>query len=1597
MKYRIVIIGALAVMVTALFIHALLAIERAVESMAIEDINLHQKSHASQAAEGIRDYFTFLNKQLSFIVTQDSIIDFDRQGKALMESFHQLHKGEFEIQAITRINQHGRILYTVPYIRESIGKDISSQKHIRDLIQNKKPVISDVFLSVQGTNSVSLNVPVFRGKEFKGSVGLLISFERLASRYIKEIRIGKKSTTRILSASGLELYTPVPGHIGKRIFDNYSSCPEIIHMAEDMMKGKSGAVKYRCAESGGKDDVATNYAVYMPIPIMNTFWSILVSSPEKEVMFLMKAFRQKQYILMVLLLVCGIAIVYFFIRKIILAYEQKKRLTAENALEKRNDDYRKLIESSRSIILKMDNTGNITFFNEFAQRFFGFCGCEILGRNVVGTIVPHYESSGRDLEAMIKNLTMYPDRYATNVNENMKRGEDRVWISWTNKPIYDENGMIKEIMCIGNDITDLKHAKDDLEEYQRRLSEIIDFLPDATFVIDKEGKIVAWNRATEEMTGICKHEIIGHDYDNCAIAVYGHKRPLLADCILNKNEDLSSKYSHLEKKGNTYYAETFAPSLHGGEGAHLWIAAAPIYDSERNIICIIETIKDITARRKAEDNLAISEQQLRAILQASPVGIGRMSDRKLEWANEAMSRITGYDLAEMLGQDVVHLYESEDEYNRVGRILYSEGEIETKWMRKDGEIRDISLHITQTASYAYIFAAMDITDRKRVEGEILKEKALFNTVINSLPGIFYMFDQQQRPVLWNNELARLSGHTEEELAHSTMFNKIVEEDREKVRTAIQRLYDNGQANVEAKITTKNSIRSFYLTGRRLQLENELFIVGTGYDISDRKKAEEQLRKSEENFRGIFENSVMGIFQTTPCGKYLKINKAGYRMYGYGSVEDMILSVEDVRQIYVDPEKRAMLKEIMDHEGRVEAFEVEHYRKDKSKIWVLLNSRAICADNGKKIYYETTIEDITERKKAQEALINSEANLSAIMNSTSDWIWSVDVKNFAFLTFNPALKEYFLRSAGIDIQPGMTLEKVIPVDRIPIWDGFYRRALNDGSYFAEYYAVRGGLTMLISFNLMKRDGKVFAISAFGKDITDIKKTEEALRDSESKFKTLYESANDAILLLKNERFVDCNTKTLEMYGCISKDQILGKTPIDFSPLLQPDGRATENKARKMIDAACTGNPQIFYWKHNRLDGEMFDAEVSLHALDMHGETVLQAMVRDVTRQKKLENQLRQTQKMEAIGTLAGGIAHDFNNILAGIIGYTELYKDAVADRPKVFNSMQQVLKAADRAKDLVQQILTFSRQKEQAKCPVKVIPLIKEVCKFLRASLPANIEIRQELNVESDLIMADATQMHQVLMNLCTNAGHAMTGKGGLLAIALRQEDIAGERMALTNIKCGRYLVLTVSDTGKGIPPEHLGKIFEPYFTTKKIGEGTGLGLSVVDGIVQSHGGAIELYSEVGKGSAFHIYFPLLEEQSRAIVERNSKPLPKGDERILFVDDERMLTELGKKSLEMLGYNVVAENNPARAIDLFRQEKDAFDIVITDKTMPHMNGFDLAREIRNISAGIPIILCSGFQNKGDLEQIATLGISDFIAKPISPSKLAESVRRVLDNN
>jgi len=517
-----------------------------------------------------------------------------------------------------------------------------------------------------------------------------------------------------------------------------------------------------------------------------------------------------------------------------------------------------------------------------------------------------------------------------------------------------------------------------------------------------------------------------------------------------------------------------------------------------------------------------------------------------------------------------------------------------------------------------------------------------------------------------------------------------------------------------------------------------------------------------------------------------------------------------------------------------------------------------------------------------------------------------------------------------------------------------------------------------------------VAKIGLDHIKQMEAEEALRQSEEKYRILVENANDAVFIAQDGVVKFPNRKTEELTGHSAEE--LARMPfIDF---IHPDDRETVmDRHRRRLRGERPASTYSFTIIHK--SGLERKAQINTVLIQWEDRPATLNFLRDITKQVEMETRLRQAQKMEAIGTLAGGIAHDFNNILFPLIGYSEMLKlDLPVDSP-LHGYVNEIIRAALRSKDLVKQILTFSRQGDQDVKPVKLQPIVKDALKLLRSSIPTIIDILQDIDSDCGVVVADPTQVHQVVMNLATNAYHAMEETGGRLKVNLKQIRLESDQSVFLELTPGEYARLTVTDTGVGIEKDVMDKIFDPYYTTKETGKGTGLGLSVVQGIVKNCNGDIHIDSEPGKRTEIQVYLPIIDRKVDDIRTDRSTPIIGGTEDILLVDDEEIIVKMEQQMLERLGYQVTIRTGSLDALEAFKANPDSFDLVITDMTMPNMTGVQLTKEIKRIRPDIPVILCTGFSYQINDEKSKTLGIQGFVMKPVVMKEIAETIRMVLD--
>ncbi len=866
----------------------------------------------------------------------------------------------------------------------------------------------------------------------------------------------------------------------------------------------------------------------------------------------------------------------------------------------------------------------------------------------------------------------------------------------------------------------------------------------------------------------------------------------------------------------------------------------------------------------------------------------------------------------------------------------------------------------------------------------------------------------------NEGFTKLTEYTREDVVGRTSADLNIWYDSKDRERLVQVLMSQGYVeNFEAQFRRKNGeIGIGLMSARILTMNQETVILSITRDITDRKKMEEALQKSEEQYRSIFENAIEGFFQSTPEGRFIRVNRAFATMCGYASPEEMVSAIRDIgEQHYGSKKDRELFLALLNGKGAVENFEHTARRKDGSTFWVSVNAHAVKDDNNRVIYCEGSHVDIDDRKKAEKRLMDAEQQYRSLFDTSTN---AILIRNQAgIITMaNRAAASLLAVKKPDDLIGRGYLELVHPEDR-PLSaqriEKIFQMAADPHRFDqSDMDAIRprehrmttltGEVVNVESTGVaFPYKGEIYIQGIF-RDITERKQAEEKLRETERKYRELAESLPQVIFEIDSTgKLIYLNHTGFELFGYSPENVANGFSVLEaFVP---EDHDRIVRDILNGVQGQRLGRQEYTAVKKS---GARFPAAVHANrVLADQTATGLRGILIDLTptriaeeEKKKLEIQLQQAQKMEAIGALAGGIAHDFNNILSAIIGYTEL---AMLNEgaEQCAGELKEALAAANRAKDLVKQILAFSRQTDEERMPVRVALIVKEAVKFLRATIPSTIEIRANIDEKSGAVLANSVELHQIIMNLCTNAQHALVGEpAGRMEVGVQRAEIdATQKNELMGLRVGSYVRISVRDTGCGMSPEVIERIFDPYFTTKEKGVGTGLGLAVVHGIVKKYDGAIQVESELGKGTVFHIYLPMSDVMTPVVAE-SPKPATGGSERVLLVDDEPMLAAVGQQALQRLGYEVVSRTSSIEALELFKAKPGHFDLVITDQTMPGMTGDALARELMNIRPGLPVIICTGYSQIINAERAMQMGIKALVMKPILINELAAAVRKAL---
>jgi PAS domain S-box-containing protein len=1260
----------------------------------------------------------------------------------------------------------------------------------------------------------------------------------------------------------------------------------------------------------------------------------------------------------------------------IISRDISERKGAAEALQRSETRYRSLFETANDAIFIMKNDLFIDC-NSMTLKMFGCAREQIIGQPPY-RFSPEKQPDGRDSK----------DKALEKINRALK-GQPQ-FFEWTHIR-YDGTPFDAEvslnhvtigseifIQAIVRNITDRKKAEEVLKRYQflsENARDII-FILGAT-----DGKILEANEAAVRAYGYERQELLG-------MRIHDLRLPQSLHLLQQQIEQAYANGAlfetvHKRKDGSTFPVEVSSRGM--------------AIESDRVLLSVI---RDITERKRGERELRESESQFRGLWEATVEGIVIHDQGIVVEVNEAMCRMFGHAREHVIGRSLLDFAPPEFHDRLRERIASGSHEpFEGLGSRADGSrlfIEVFPKQIVFQGKPLRMAAVRDITERKRA-GEALRlsQFQLLANLENTPNVAIQWYDEAGRVQYWNPASEALYGWKSEEAIGKTLDQLIhTPEEAVEFLGILNEISASGKpfGPYEASIHHRDGTPGWVLatTFSMPMGGSGIGFVCMDVDITERKRAEEALRESEERWQFALEGSGDGVWDWNAQSNRVHFSPQWKAMLGYAEHEISDTLDEWNRRIHPD-DKAAAYADLERHFRHETAFYRNEHRvlcKDGTYKWILDRGKVMeWTEDGNPLRVIGTHSEITERKRAEEALQESEQRSRTFTSATFEGI-AISIQG-KIVDVNEQLAS-MLGYPMSELVGKSVMDFVAPEAHASVAD--HIKSGRDDAY--EHLALRkdgSTISVEIRARMMPYQGGQARMTAI-RDITERKRAEEALRESEERYRLIIENAINLIAEVDiNGNYIYVNPAHKVWLGYNTSD-LVGKMVLDF---IHPDdvpfllGRFSSPSSSGML-------------RFRHKDGSWRWLDASAQRVETSHEEQRTILVgRDITeqiesdqRRRSLESQLQQAQKLEAIGTLAGGIAHDFNNIIGVTLGNAELARMKLGPGHPVLKHIDRVFEASERARDLVQQILTFSRKQESQRKPLQVRLVVKEALKLLRSSLPTTIEMQSSLRNEETMVLSDPTQIHQIVVNLCTNAAHAMSEKAGTLEVNLENVSIDQSMLSLSpDLRVGPYVALTVRDTGTGMDAATMERIFEPFFTTKGPGEGTGLGLAIVHGIVRSNEGAMTVSSTVGKGTTFCIYLPAYGGETPQEEKKGEEVSAGKGERILLVDDEPQIVELGSEILLALGYSVTGFTRPEEALRVFTEHPDFFDLVITDLTMPRMMGTEFAKQVLQVRPGVPVVLTTGNPHVSERNDLQSLGISEIILKPFKQQALTSVLQKI----
>jgi PAS domain S-box-containing protein len=1191
--------------------------------------------------------------------------------------------------------------------------------------------------------------------------------------------------------------------------------------------------------------------------------------------------------------------------------------------------------------------------------------------------------------------------------------------------LFSVGSMQDQIRVYGRDITERKLAEESLRQSEEKFRVLADKTYDMEFWINPEGRYVFVSPSCERITGHNPLEFM--------------KDPGLRRHLVHP-EDLPVFDRHLQQheRDDDVSPQEIEFRIIRPDGTIRWIGhfCQRIFDGSGRYLGIRATNRDITERKNTEEEQGRlraeaenERRRLEAVMEALPVGVAITNAKggviRVNQAYDAVwgePRPTSHSVSDYegykawwaeTGKPVAPEEWASAQAVQKGRVVV--GQL-LELQRFDGSrafvinsgapIFDMDGKIAGSA-----VAIQDITQLRKAKEALQRSEKRYRSLIDMTEQLGWTTNAHGEVVEDMPAWRKFTGQSAEEIRGWGWSNAVHPDDLERVA----QVWKNAVATkknyeVEYRIRRYDGMYRHFLVRGVPVLKDDGNVqewMGTCIDITERQQMEEELRRSRDESESkvqertadlakanellerMFSSIDVSIAYMDKDFNFIRVNRAYAKADGR---EPEFYIGKSHFGLFPNKENEQIFKKVVEtgepYSVHGKPFEYEEHPERGVPYWDW-SLQPVKDPDGVVTGVVLSLMNVTERVQAQDSVEAERRRFNAVLEILPAYLVLL-TPDYHVAFANQYFRERFGEARGRRCfeylfgrsEPCDVCENYIPLKTM-------------APHKWEWNGPDGRIYQVFDFPFTDTDGSTLILE-MGMDITERKKAEEALMQREALLRAIFETLPLGVWITdKQGRIIDGNQAGKQIwagarYGGIDQ---FG----DYKGWWLDTGRLIESEDWAVARAIRKGEASL----NEEIEIECFDGSRKIilnSAVPIRNERqeILGAFIvnEDITDRKRAERNQQQAQKMEALGTLAGGVAHDFNNILMPITINTEL---ALLDTPEgspLRPYLQPVLDAAKRGKDLVGQIITFSRQRETERKPVNVGPIVREAIRFLRSSLPKNIEIQETVEFESDTILGDPTQIHQVLMNLSHNAAYAMREGGGTLDVRLTRSEVDLELAAKhPPLKQGPHVKLTVSDTGCGMSRGVMERIFDPFFTTKKPGEGTGMGLAVVHGIVKNHKGAITVYSETGKGTTFNVFLPRIQDEIK--VENGSlQSIPTGKERILIVDDEEPQMQSVTRMLEKLGYSVVGKSDSQEALDAFRAEFGGFDLVITDQAMPKMTGEELAKCILDIRPDVPIILCTGFSEIIDADEAKALGIREFVMKPFTVREMAEKVRKVL---